>query len=128
MFGKLFKKEEKNGQSGDTAKKLIAQGDSCLMKGNYDEAIANYGKAITINGTLEEAHLKMGIAYFNRDFIDKAIECFEKAVYINSEYSDGYLQLGNAYHKKKNLERALRYYQKAANLGNKEAKKKAGME
>jgi tetratricopeptide (TPR) repeat protein len=119
----VFKKEESL-PIKDIAKKLIDQGDAALAKGSYDDAIAAYGKAIVVNGTIEEAHLKMGLAYFKRDFIDKAIECFEKAIYLNSEYADAYFHLGNAFYKKKNLERALRYYQKAANLGHSEAKLK----
>ena len=63
--------------------KLYNQGTELLEKGQYDQAIANFDKAIEINPRYAEAYNNRGIAYLRKGQYDKAISDFTKVIEIN---------------------------------------------
>jgi len=63
--------------------KLYNQGTELLKKGQYDQAIANFDKAIEINPRYAEAYNNRGIAYTKKGQYDKAISDYNKAIELD---------------------------------------------
>ncbi|MYC05977.1 MAG: tetratricopeptide repeat protein [Chloroflexi bacterium] len=66
-------------------------------KGEYDRAIADYDKAISLTPDFPEAYNNKGLAYYgNGDYIH-AIENYAKAIGINPNHAYPYLNRGITY-------------------------------
>ena len=82
-------------------------------KGMYDEAVAEYGKALAINPNLAEAYNNLGFAYYAKGMFDKAIAHYEKALAINPDFAEAHNNLGFGYYKKAMYDKAIAHYEKA---------------
>lgn len=106
-------------------------------KEQYDQAIANYTRALEINPNDAEAYYKRGSAYMNKEFFDRAIYSnkegspiivrssiqfdraisdFNKALEINPRYAEVYLNRGAAYAAKGFYDQAISDYNKALQI------------
>ena len=65
-------------------------------KGQFDEAIENYYKAIQINPNYAEALSNLGVALAATGRLDEAIENYRQAIQINPNYSEALNNLGVA--------------------------------
>ncbi|NAS89258.1 hypothetical protein C4E24_05910, partial [ANME-1 cluster archaeon AG-394-G21] len=59
-------------------------------KGEIDEEIKCYKKAIEIKPDEHEAWYNMGIAYGNKGEIDEEIKCYDEAIKINPNFAEAY--------------------------------------
>ena len=57
--------------------------------------MADYNRAINLNGQLVEAHFNRGIARENLGDLSGAIEDFNRAIELDSEYGDAYFRRGS---------------------------------
>jgi tetratricopeptide (TPR) repeat protein len=57
-------------------------------KGQYDQAIADYNKAIEINPRGAMTYKNRGSAYYHKGQIDKGISDFNKAIEIDPMFAD----------------------------------------
>jgi tetratricopeptide (TPR) repeat protein len=57
--------------------------------------MADYNRAIGLNGQFVEAHFNRGIARENLGDLTGAIEDFNRAIELDSEYGDAYFRRGN---------------------------------
>jgi tetratricopeptide (TPR) repeat protein len=73
------------------------QGTKLLEKGQYDQAITYFDKAIEINPRYAEAYNNRGIAYLKKGQYDKAISDFTEAIEINPKDAMAYRNRGIAY-------------------------------
>jgi len=66
--------------------KIIASplGNDCLTKGEYDNAIVSFNKAIEKKENHADAFVKKTYALSYLKKYDEAIKCFDKAIEINS--------------------------------------------
>jgi tetratricopeptide (TPR) repeat protein len=91
-------------------------GDALLTKGNVDEAIVHYQKALQIDPDYAEAHNNLGDALLRKDSVDEAIAHFQKALQIKPDDAEAHINLGNALIKKGNVDEAIAHYQNALQI------------
>jgi len=87
------------------------------MKGQYDQAILDFKKALNINPRYAEAYNNRGIAYGQKGRYDQAILDFNKALEINPGYADAYYNRGIVYYSKKEYAKSWDDIKKAQGLG-----------
>ena len=130
---KRYELEQKKDKTGDTlrekttlkdhkdAKAYFNRGLAYDDKGQYDQAISDYSKAIEINPRLADAYYNRGNSYDDKGQYDQAISDYSKAIEINSEIAEAYINRGNAYSKKSQYDKAISDYSKAIEINPKYA-------
>jgi hypothetical protein len=101
----------------DDSKAYYNRGNAYYKKGQYDQAISDYNKAIEINASNDWYYNSRGNAYADKGQYDQAISDYTKAIELNPEYANSYHNRGNAYIKLDRSDRACDDYQKACDLG-----------
>jgi protein O-mannosyl-transferase len=91
-------------------------GNALLQKGGFDDAVAEYRKALEINPNYLEAHGNLGLALFQKGEVDDAVAQYQKALEINAGYVQGYYNLGVALFQKGQLDGAIAQFQKALEI------------
>ncbi len=81
------------------------------------KAIAEYDKAVAIEGPTAENQFAIGLTYSVFDEKEKAIPYFKKAIELKPDDWDAYSFLGECYRKLGKYEEALTALQKAVELG-----------
>jgi len=92
-------------------------------KGNLEQAIADYSKAIELGSgsylanTNRSVHYRnRGYAYYRKGQFDRAIDDYDKAIELAPRNVKSYVGRGYAYHKKGLYGKAIRDYTKAIEL------------
>jgi len=91
-------------------------GAAFFQKGQVDEAIGQFQKALEINPNYTEAHSNLGLAFLQKERTDEALEQFQKAMEISPRYFKAYGNLGNALLQKGRVDQAIEQYQKALKI------------
>lgn len=93
------------------------RGDAYYKKGQYDEAVSDFTKALEINPKFAEAHYYRGIAYDKMGLYDEAISDYNKALEINPKYALAYYARGFVYNQYKGQhDQAISDYSKALEI------------
>ena len=108
--------QEKQSESRD-ATAYYNQGRAYGQKGQYDQAISDYNKAIEIDPKFATAYNNRGIAYRQKGQHDQAISDYNKALEINPRDAEAYNSRGVAYYFKKKYDKSWEDVKKAQNLG-----------
>ena len=95
---------------GDTYVKL---GNDRYLKGEFDDAIELYNKALAENPRSVYALTSRGMCYTKKHDLDLALIDFNKAVQILPTYSSAFYYRGNLYLEKGMLDKALSDYNQA---------------
>lgn len=98
-----------------------SRGTGYLASGDYDRAIADFDRAITLGGGAE-AYYNRGLAYYSKKDIDSAIANWNNAVNLAPRDARAYRQRGNAYAVKGDYALAVADYNRAIELEPKEGK------
>ena len=69
-------------------------GAALAGRGQVDEAIAHYQKALEIKPDYAEAHNNLGAALAGRGQVDEAIAHYQKALEIKPDYAEAHNNLG----------------------------------
>jgi tetratricopeptide (TPR) repeat protein len=107
--------EAKNEYDG-MAKRYFSRGDAYYNKGNYDQAIEDYTKAINFNPDSAIEYCYRGDAYKNKGNYDQAIADYTKAISFDPNNMEAYFGRGVAYKSKGNYDLAIADYNKAITL------------
>jgi len=91
-------------------------GVALVQKGQVDEAIVYYQKALEIKPDYAEAHSNLGTALLQKGQVDEAIAHCEKALEIEPDFADAHGNLGNALLQKGQVDGAIAQYQKALEI------------
>ncbi|MGD0745856.1 MAG: tetratricopeptide repeat protein, partial [Verrucomicrobiota bacterium] len=91
-------------------------GTALRQKGNVDEAIAQFQKALEIKPDFALAHYNLGNALAQKGNVDEAIIQYQEALQINPDDADAHNNLGLALLKKGNVDEAIAHYQKALQI------------
>jgi tetratricopeptide (TPR) repeat protein len=94
----------------------VTRGNDCANKGQYDEAISDYNKALEINPQYALAYYNRGLAYDSKGQYDQAISDFNKALEINPRNALTYVGRGMAYGKKGSYDEAISDYTKVLEI------------
>jgi len=97
----------------------LAQGDLgnvCLQKGQVDEAIAHFQKALEIKPNYAITHYNLGVSFYLLGRIDEALPQYEKAVELKPDYAEAHNNLGLIFFQQGRLDEALPQYEKAVEL------------
>jgi tetratricopeptide (TPR) repeat protein len=95
----------------------LFRGGTYGLKGQWDEAIAEYNEAIEVNPNFAMAYRTKGTAYLKKGQYDQAISDFNKAIKIHQKYGIAYYQRGFAYYYKGEYDDAWEDVHKAQMLG-----------
>ena len=88
-------------------------GEKFYKDGKYNEAIAEYNRAIALNAAYAEAYTSRGNSQRRKGDYDRAIEDYNKALGLNNSHADVYNYRGFAYTQKGELNRAITDYTQA---------------
>ena len=91
-------------------------GNALFLKGDVDEAIAQYQKALQIKPDNVEACNNLGNALFRKGNVDEAIVRYQKALQINPDYAEARNNLNTALLIKGRVDEAFTQCQKAMQL------------
>ena len=91
-------------------------GSSYMKRGEYDQSIFYFNKAIETNPRHEGAYNNRGIAYYYKNEYDRAISDYNKALEINSKLAEAYNNRGLAYNAKNQCELAILDFTKAIEI------------
>ena len=87
-----------------------------VQKGQPDEAIAQFQKALGINPNYAEADNNLGNALLQKGRLDGGDLAVQKALKINPNYAEAHSNLGLAFAQKGRLDEAINEFQEALRL------------
>lgn len=114
----LFSQESKS-------RKYFVKGNKEYLKLSYDEAAADYLRAIQEGGNSYKSNFNLGNAMYRLKKYDEAISQYKKSTKLatnKSEEADAYFNIGDSYYKKKDYEQAAEAFKKALKLNPKDNK------
>jgi protein O-mannosyl-transferase len=91
-------------------------GDALFQKGQLDESIGQFQKAVETNPNFFEAHNNLGLALGQKGQLDDSVAHFQKAVEINPYFFEAHDGLGVALGQKGQLDDAIAQFQKAVEI------------
>jgi len=104
--------------SSDDAEAYYGRGFAYLGKDQFDMAMKDINKAISLKPDLADAYNARGLTYVMKGQSDMAIDDINKVISLKPDYADAYSVRGYAYAKKGQNNRALADYKKSCELGN----------
>lgn len=107
--------------AGKEYQKLYEQGVAANKKGNLDEAIRYYSRAIALKPDSADLYFVRGRAYKQNSQLDSAISDLTKAVALRPTHAEAYNERGITYIGKGDRQKALADFQKSCQLGDSNA-------
>jgi len=101
----------------ESASFYINRGYELSQKGQDDQAIADFTKALEINPRDAAAYNNRGVAYSHQGQMDRALAEFTKALEINPRNADAYHNRAKAYFYKKDYDKTWADIKQAQSLG-----------
>jgi len=95
------------------------KGADYYRKGMYNEAMAEFQKAILIKPDYAEAHNNLGVIYRVKGMSDDAIDEFQKAIRFKPKFAIAYYNLARAYAQKNDSQKAIESLKQAIHLNDK---------
>jgi tetratricopeptide (TPR) repeat protein len=100
-------------QEQDPSLDYTSQGLSHLKKGQIDDAVSAFNRAIELNPGNSVAYFSRGRAYYRQGKMDNAISDYNRAIEISPEFTAAYQNRGYAYYSIDNYEKAISDYDRA---------------
>lgn len=100
----------------EDAAAYISRGVSCLKKGQIEDAISDFNKAIDIDPRDAVAYIARGSAYYKLNRFDNALTDYNRAIDLNPGYANAYINRGACYNAIKKYNKAIADYKKATEL------------
>ncbi|MAE20030.1 hypothetical protein CMK12_14070 [Candidatus Poribacteria bacterium] len=108
---------------GSRQKAHFNRGLTYYNRGQLEQSIAEYQKAIQIKPDFAQAHNNLGNVYYNQGKLEEAVVEYQGAIAINPNYAKAHYNLGVVYHQQGKLEQAAVQYQQAIASNSKEGKR-----
>src|SRR5690242_10169978 len=100
----------------DLISDYVSRGNAHADRQDYDQAIADYGEALSRNPTRAVVYYDRAAAYRMKGDYDKAIADYDRAITLNPRYEDAFVNRGIAYAGKGDTDRAISEYTTALML------------
>jgi tetratricopeptide (TPR) repeat protein len=100
-----------------TAKEYIKRGNDFYNKGDYDNAIDEYTKAINLDRKNALVYFKRGYTYAKKGDYDNAITDYTITIKLEPKHIYTNYNLGIAYYKNGDYDNAIKWYTKAIKIG-----------
>jgi lipoprotein NlpI len=100
----------------DVFKVLIVRGVAYRNKGNYDEAIQDFDKAIHFKPDVAEAFNNRGVAYDLKGDYERAIQDYNQVIRLRPDYAAAFNNRGLVYREKGENDRAIQDFNQALRL------------
>jgi lipoprotein NlpI len=101
----------------DLVKVLIDRGLAYSNKANYDQAIQDFDKAISLKPDTPEAFNNRGLAYEQKGDFDRAIQDYDQAIRLQPTYASAFNNRGLVYGERKgDHDRAIQDFDQAIRL------------
>jgi predicted O-linked N-acetylglucosamine transferase (SPINDLY family) len=110
IYEKLLTKDQNNFQL------INLLGVISLQQKNFNDAITQINKAISLNPGHHALYNNLGVAYKETEKYESAIENFKRAIEIKPNYAEAYNNLGIIFKKKYQYNEAYNNYQRAIEL------------
>ena len=114
LSGKIEESQKIYLQLATTNKKnhelFFLLGTTFLQLKNYDNAINNFNKSISINSNFPNTYNNKGIALAEKRDYSEAIINYDKAIKLKKDYADAYLNKGISLNKLKRFSEAIKYF------------------
>ena len=110
---KIFDLEQ---EPHEKARAYVQRGIAYLYKGDFDQAITDFTKALELKDNYAEAYCERGIAYSVKDDLNRAIADFTKALELKDYYAEAYHNRGVAYSLKDDLDQAITDFTEALKI------------
>ncbi|KJU85531.1 protein containing Heat shock protein DnaJ [Candidatus Magnetobacterium bavaricum] len=94
----------------------VNRGKGHYSKGNFDEAINDFTRAVERKPDYVEAYHFRGCAWRDKRRYDKAINDFTRAIELSSNYVDAYFNRGNLWRNKGDIDRAIADWTRAIEI------------
>jgi Tfp pilus assembly protein PilF len=91
-------------------------GFTYYMKGQMDEALSQFQKAVLLEPDAAEAYDHLGITFFNKGQLDEAIRQFGAALRLDPDYADAHYNLGVLFYQQGRTDQASRQFQETIRL------------
>ncbi|MBU0895005.1 MAG: tetratricopeptide repeat protein, partial [Candidatus Omnitrophica bacterium] len=91
----------------------------CMNKGNIDQALSDYNKAIEFDPKDANVYNNRAAAYLKKGNLDQSISDYNKAIELNHEYVDAYNNRAVAYFNKEQYVKSWEDVHSAQALGRK---------
>jgi len=88
-------------------------GEKYYRDSDYDKAIAEYNRSISLKADYAEAYASRGNAYRRKGDVSRAIEDYTRAISLKSSYAEVYNYRGFLFAQRKELRRAVEDYTQA---------------
>ena len=100
----------------DEMMSLYVRGRARWGTKDYDGALADLDKAISIDSSFPLNHFCRGNVLYGLNRYEDAIECYNRVIELNPEYAIAYNNKGNSLHGLKRYEEAIECYNRAIEL------------
>jgi tetratricopeptide (TPR) repeat protein len=94
----------------------LFKGEALRKEKKWDEAIAEYNKAIQLNSGYAEAYMRRGNAHSDKGEYDQAISDYTKAIDIDRDFAAAYCNRAYTYEKKGQYDQVISDYTKAIEI------------
>ena len=98
------------------AQEYFQKGINYFREKKYEEAIAEFEKALKIDPNLAEGYYGLGYAYCYKNQSEAALSCFQKAIELSPNYADAYNAMGYAYSILGKYDDSINYYLKTLKI------------
>jgi lipoprotein NlpI len=100
----------------DVFKVLLIRGVAYRNKGNYEQAIQDFDKAIRLKPDIAEAFNNRGVAYDYKGDYERAIQDYNQVIRLRPDYAAPFNNRGLVYHEKGEFDRAIQDFDQAIRL------------
>lgn len=103
-------------QPSGIAHAYMNRGLTFVGKGQLDEAIKDFDKAVALNPSFYEAYSNRGGAFEKMGRLDRAVEDFNRAIALNPRYANAYFNRGVAYGKAGSYDDSIASFNKSLEI------------
>ncbi|MCA9521580.1 MAG: tetratricopeptide repeat protein [Myxococcales bacterium] len=120
----VARKRKKRAKGSKKAVKLLNEGIKQGQKGQFDDAMESFRKAIELDPKYAKAYFNLGLAYQFKKLHPASVPHFLKAIELEPDYALAYYRLGISWFEMEAYKAAIAAYERAIELEKPHVKKK----